>query len=86
MLSRCKYIYSSRLLAEVDGGRRAAEVPGYRDLSPPRPPSLKHSPTARVLWEKKVGSLRSASPPAGELLISLPIEQQLQELKTKWLE
>jgi hypothetical protein len=47
----------------------------------PRPPSLKHSPTARVLWEKKVGSLRSASPPTGELLISLPVEQQLQELK-----
>ena len=47
----------------------------------PRPPGLKHSPTARVLWEKKVGSLRSASPPTGELLISLPVEQQLQELK-----
>ena len=47
----------------------------------PRPPSLKHSPTARVLWGKKVGSLRSASPPTGELLISLPVEQQLQELK-----
>ncbi len=44
-----KYIYSSGLLARVGGGRRAADVPGKRDLSPPRPPSLKHSPTARVL-------------------------------------
>ena len=81
MLSRCNYFYSSGLLAGVGSGRRAADAPGYRDLSPPRPPSLKHSPTARVLWGKKVGSLRSASPPTGELLISLPVKQQLQELK-----
>ena len=34
MLSRCKYIYSSGLLAKVGSGRRAADVPGHRDLSP----------------------------------------------------
>ena len=37
MLSRCNYIYSSGLLAGVGGGRRAADAPGYRDLSPPPP-------------------------------------------------
>jgi len=86
MLSRCKYIYSSGLLAGVGGSRRAADAPGAVTCPRPRPPGLKHSSTARVLWEKKVGSLRSASPPTSELLNSLPVEQQLQELKTKWLE
>ena len=87
MLSRCKYIYSSGFLAEVGGGRRAADVPGYRNLSPPppaQPEALAHC--SYVSWEKKVGSLGSATPPRGELLISLPVEQQLLELKTKWLE
>ena len=78
--------YCSGLLAGVGGSRRAADVPGYRDLSPPPPAQPEALAHCSCLVGEKVGSLRSASPPAGELLISLPIEQQLQELKTKWLE
>ena len=83
MLSRCKYIYSSGLLAGVGDGRRAADAPGYRDLSPPPPAQPEALAHCSCLMGKKVGSLRSASPPTGEpeLLISLPVEQQLQELK-----
>ena len=46
---------------------------------PAQPEALVHC--SRVSWEEKVGSLRSAPPPRGGLLISLPVEQQLLELK-----
>ena len=88
MLSRCKYIYSSGLLAKVGSGRRAADVPGHRDLSPAPPAQPEALVHCSCLVGEKSWKPQIRITTAGELLISLPVEQQLQELKpngsNKW--
>ena len=78
--------YCSGLLAGVDGGCRAADVPGYRDLSPPPPAQPEALVHCSCLMGEKSWKPQIRNTTAGELLISLPVEQQLQELITKWLE
>ena len=79
--------FFANLIAARLAGNSFLSAPCWLDLACPRPARTEAVTHCFVLcggkkWKPQIRNITERD----ELLISLPVEQQLQELKTKWLE